>query len=64
MAVTARPIVKLLDVVGHIGDRQLAILVDLLLDPLLLQAAEERLRDIPMRPATRRIGTLLDSLRQ
>jgi hypothetical protein len=41
MTVTARPIVERFDVVGHIGDRQLPVLVDLFLDPLFLQAAEE-----------------------
>ena len=41
MTVTARPIVERLDVVGYVGDRQLPVLVDLFLDPLFLQAAEE-----------------------
>ena len=36
MTVTARPIVEGIDVVGQIGDRQLAILVDLFLDPFFL----------------------------
>jgi len=45
MTVPARPIVKAIDVVGQVGDRQLPVLVDLFLDPLFLQAAEERLGD-------------------
>jgi len=42
MTVTARSIVKGIDVVGHLGSRQLSVLVDLLLEPLLLQTAEEQ----------------------
>ena len=45
MTVAARSIVEGIDVVGHVGDRQLSVLVDLFLDPLFLQAAEERLGD-------------------
>jgi len=45
MAVTTRSIVERLDVVGHISERVLAIPVDVLLDPLLLQAAEEGFRN-------------------
>jgi hypothetical protein len=41
MTVTARSIAEGIDVVGDVGDRQLAILVDLFLDSLFLQAAEE-----------------------
>jgi hypothetical protein len=36
MAVTARSIVERIDVVSHIGDRELSVLVDLLLDSFLL----------------------------
>lgn len=43
MAVAGRPIVKGIDVGRHVGGRQLSILLDLLLDPLFLQAAEARL---------------------
>jgi hypothetical protein len=45
MTVATRPIVEGTDVVGHVGDRQLAVFVDLLLDPLFLEAAEERFGD-------------------
>ena len=41
IAVTTRPIVEDLDVVGQIRDGQLAVPVDLLLDPLFLQTTEE-----------------------
>ena len=41
MAVSARPIVERLDVVGDVVHGQFAVLVDPLLDPLLLQAAEK-----------------------
>jgi tetratricopeptide (TPR) repeat protein len=41
MTVAPRSIVEGIDVVGHVGDRQLSVLVDLFLDPLFLQAAEE-----------------------
>ena len=37
MTVTARSIVEGIDVVGQVGDRQLAVLVDLFLDPLFLK---------------------------
>ena len=37
--------VDVIDVVGHTVQRQLSVLVDLLLDPFLLQTAEEGLRD-------------------
>src|SRR5579872_4694544 len=43
MAVATRSIVEALDVISHFGDRQRSILVDLFLDSLFLQAAEERL---------------------
>ena len=39
MTVTTRPIVERIDVVGHVVQRELAGPVDVLLDPLLLQAA-------------------------
>jgi hypothetical protein len=45
MTVAPHSIVEGIDVVGHIGDRQLSALVDLFLDPLFLQAAEEGLGD-------------------
>ena len=45
MAMTACSIVERVDVVGHVGDRQFSILVDLFLDPLLFQTAEERFGD-------------------
>jgi len=41
MAVTPRPIVEGLDVIGNVSDRELSVLVNVFLDPLLLQAAEE-----------------------
>ena len=37
MTVAARLIVEGIDVVGQVGDRQLAVLVDLFLDPLFLK---------------------------
>ena len=45
MTVTARSIVEGIDVVGQGSDRQLSVLVELFLDALFLQAAEERLGD-------------------
>ena len=45
MAVAAGSIVEGIDVGGDVGDRQVSGLVDLLLDPLFLQAAEEGLGD-------------------
>lgn len=45
MTVAAGPIVEAVNVVRHIGFRQFTILVNLFLDSLLLQAAEEGLRD-------------------
>ena len=45
MAVTSGSIVEGIDVVGHVRDRELSVLVDLLLDSLFLQAAEEGLGD-------------------
>ena len=45
VAVTPDSIVEGIDVVGHVCDRELAVLVDLFLDSLLLQAAEEGLGD-------------------
>jgi hypothetical protein len=41
---TSGAIVERIDVVGHVRDGKLAVLVDLFLDSLFLQAAEERLR--------------------
>jgi hypothetical protein len=43
--VAAGSIVEGIDVGGDVGDRQVSDLVDLLLDPLFLQAAEEGLGD-------------------
>src|SRR5262245_38373327 len=45
MTVAAGLIVEAIDVVGDVLHRQIAILVDLLLDPFLLEATEEGLRD-------------------
>lgn len=45
MAVPSRPIVEGIDVVCQVGNRKLSVLGDLLLDPFLLQAAKEGLRD-------------------
>jgi hypothetical protein len=45
MTMVARSIVEGIDVVGQVGDRQLAVLVDLFLNPFFLEAAEERLGD-------------------
>jgi hypothetical protein len=45
MTVATRRIVEPIDVVAHLVQGQRSVLVDLLLDPFLLQAAEERLRD-------------------
>lgn len=45
MIVTTRSIVEVIDVLGHVGDRQVAVLVNRLLDSLFLQAAEEGLDD-------------------
>ena len=45
MTVTARSIVEGIGVIGHLGNRQLSVLVDLFLDSLFLQAAEEGLGD-------------------
>jgi hypothetical protein len=45
VAVTSRSVVEGIEVVGHIGDRKLSVLVDLLLDSFFLQAAEEGLGD-------------------
>ena len=39
-------IVERVDVVGDVRDRKLSVLVDLFLDSLLLQAAEQRLSDL------------------
>jgi hypothetical protein len=41
MTVASRSIVEGIDVIGHVGDRQGSVLVDLFLDSLFLQAAEE-----------------------
>lgn len=43
MTMATRAIVERLDIVGHVSDRKCPGLIDLLLDPLLLQAAEELL---------------------
>ncbi len=45
MTVATGSIVEGLDVVSDVGVRKLAVLVDLFLDPFLLQASEERLGD-------------------
>src|SRR5262245_45516428 len=45
MAVTTRSIVERINVIRDVSDRQLSVLVDLFLDPLLLQTAKERLGD-------------------
>jgi hypothetical protein len=45
VAVTSRSIVEGIDVVSYFGDRELSVLVDLLFDSLLLEAAEEGLGD-------------------
>ena len=45
MAMTPGAIVERIDVVSHVRDREFAVLVDLFLDPLLLETAEERLGD-------------------
>ena len=45
MAVTSGSIVEGIDVVGHVRDRELSVLVDLLLDSLFLQAAEKGFND-------------------
>ncbi len=42
---TARAIVEQGDVVGDVGPRRFAVSIDLFLDPLLLQTAEEGLDD-------------------
>jgi hypothetical protein len=50
---TAGSIVEPINVVGQIVHRQLSVLVDLLLNPFLLQTAEEGLHDgiVPQTPA-------------
>lgn len=45
MAVTAGSIVEGFDVVSDVLVRKIAVLVDVLLDPFLLQASEERFGD-------------------
>src|SRR5438128_2658097 len=45
MTVAPGSIVEGINVVGHVGDRQLPVLVNLFLYSLFLQAAEERLGD-------------------
>ena len=45
MAVTTDSIVKDFDVVSDVFVRKIAVLVDVLLDPFLLQASEERFSD-------------------
>ena len=41
MTMPTGSIVEDINVVGHVGDRQLSVPVDLFLDPLFLQAAKE-----------------------
>lgn len=41
MTMTTRVIVERVNVIRHVGDRSLAVLVDLFLDSLLLQATEK-----------------------
>ncbi len=45
MTVAAGSIVEGIDLGGDVGDRQVSVLVDLLLDPLFLQTTEEGLGD-------------------
>ena len=45
MAVTSGSIVEGIDVVSHVRDRKLSVLIDLLLDSLVLQTAEKGLSD-------------------
>src|SRR5688572_29023390 len=45
MTVAACSIVEGINVISHVGDRQLPVLIDLFLDSFLLYAAEERLGD-------------------
>jgi len=54
MAVTTDSIVKDFDVVSDVFVRKIAVLVDVLLDPFLLQASEERFSDwdAPISPDT------------
>ena len=46
MTVSTRSIVEGIGVVGNVGTRQLAVLLDLFVHPLFLQAADERLGDV------------------
>ena len=58
MAVTTGSIVKGFDVVSDVLVRYIAVLVDVLLDPFLLQASEERFGDridAPMSSRTHRL---------
>jgi hypothetical protein len=41
MTMAARSIVERIDIVGDVGTGKLSVLVDLLLDPFFLQAAEK-----------------------
>jgi hypothetical protein len=52
VAVTSGSIVEDMDVVSHVGDRELAVFIDLPLDSLLLETAEEGLGDgvVPAMP--------------
>src|SRR5262245_46420553 len=63
MAVTTRSIVEGIDVVGQVGDRQLSVLINLLLDSFLLQAAEERLSDGIVPAVTVPAHTRLEAIR-
>jgi hypothetical protein len=45
MIVAPRSIVEGIDVIRHVGDRQVPVSVDLFLDPLFLQAAEKGFGD-------------------
>jgi hypothetical protein len=54
MTVATRPIVEGIDVVGQVGDRQLAVLLDLFLDPpfftlLKIDSATALSRQLPFR---------------
>ena len=59
MAVTAGSIVKGLDVVSDVLVRKIAVLVDVLLDPFLLQASEKRFGDRIDAPMSSRAHRLL-----
>jgi hypothetical protein len=59
VAVTSRSIVEGINVIGHIGVRELSVLVDLFLDSFLYQAAEKRLGDgvVPAIPFRHILGS-------